>query len=115
MDSDLAKLLGPGAITVILTLIIQFVLKMRENKHARAIGIDAAYIGRSKDDARWVAAYRHNAEAHVDWDQDMRQGQLNLQYAVHRLEERIGEPLTQFPPIPKAPPLFPALDDDSVH
>lgn len=112
MENDTVQiLLGNGAITVLILAGIQLVQKMRENRTVLRTAYETREQRRYEQDAHWVASYRAAAEAHLEWDQDMRISNVTLQAAVNRLEERAGGPLTKFEPLPKAPPLFPPIED----
>ena len=101
-------LMGNGAVTIFLIALLGLYQKLRENKTTLRAGLEAREQQRNERDANWIDNYRSAAEAHMEWDQEMRSSNVHLQVAVNRLEERSGAPLTRFDPIPKAPPLFPA-------
>lgn len=94
------SLVGPGSIG----LIILAIIKLRENRTTLKFGYEAQQHGQ---DARWNAAYRAGAEAHLPWDVN-RLGEIHeLQSFANFLLKRLGEPEREYTPIPPAPPLFP--------
>jgi len=112
MGNDFVVWLGPTAMATIVVALIQVVMKIRDNRAARRLGLDQGFLTRYSDDARWINAYRHAAERHMGWDQDRRMGEITLQIAVNRLEAQQGLPMTKFDPIPPAPSLFPTMEDE---
>jgi hypothetical protein len=116
MQNDFVVWLGPTAMATIVVAFIQVFMKLRDNRAARRLGLDQGFLARYSEDVKWINIYRHQAEVHMEWDQDMRMGQVTLQVAVNRLEEQLGVETTRFDPIRKAPPLFPSLDsEDDVN
>ena len=104
---DFPTLFGQGAITVILLALVQVFLKLRENRSTLRLGAEVALAQRNADDAAWIHSYRHAAEMHLDYDNEMRGQVSQLRYTVNQLEKGQGLQPTNFGALPKAPPLFP--------
>jgi hypothetical protein len=116
VTSNIQFFLGNGAITVFILALVGLYQKLKENKTTLRAGLEAREQARNERDAKWIDLYRSAAEAHMEWDQDMRASNVTLQVAVNRLEAGAGQPLTKFEPIKKAPPLFPqSMDPTPAH
>ena len=82
--------------------------KLRENRTTLRFGYDLQMAHR---DARWNAAYRASAEAHLAYDIERDQNIYELRAIVNHLLQRLGEMPREFTPLRPAPPLFPLLDE----
>lgn len=99
MNAGLQLIITLGAIVIALVSLAGVVYTAKSGRRANTEDRDAV----------WNAGYRAGAEPHLYWDLDRAADIRQLRDVVNHLEEKLGEPLTQFQPIPDAPPLFPKL------
>jgi hypothetical protein len=111
MALELTDLLGPGGAVVVTVTVLQVVQKIKENRAARRMGLDAQFQARYAGDVMWINAYRSCAELHGRWDVEVRITDERKNNAINRLEEKLGMVPTKFEPLATPPPLFPQLDD----
>lgn len=101
MDSELLKtIFGSAGIVTLLIGAVGGAVKLYQNRVQARREDDA-------DAANWNADYRAYAEKHLPWDQEMRQHVLSLQLVVSDLQRKLNMPVTDWPKIEQAPPLFP--------
>ena len=111
MAIEFTDILGPGGAVVVTVTVLQVIQKIKENRAARRMGLDAQFQARYAGDVMWINAYRACAELHGRWDTDVRIRDDRKSAAINRLEERLGISITVFEPLDDPPPLFPQLDE----
>lgn len=115
MGSDILiqGLLGPSAVTLIILAVIAFVQKLRENRTTLRAGYEAREQRRYEHAIRRLDAFQACAEAHLPWDNDVRNVVRELQYEVNLGRMEAGKPPRDFTLLAPAPPLFPANEEHS--
>lgn len=111
MDDFVQKLLGPGAITLIVLALFQFVQKLRENRTTLRSSYENREAERSARMEARLDAFYSLAEAHQPWDGEMRAAVVDLRQEVNYLRIDRGEEPRVWVTLPSAPPLFPKFSD----
>lgn len=108
MDDDLLRqILGSTVVASVVGAIFLLIGKLRENRTTLRLGAEQAMYDRGVGDAEWNASYRTAAEGHLDYDVTMRECVQELRSEVNLLRRQLGLEPHEWPPLPKAPSLFP--------